>query len=159
VGAVAPATMAYWEPWLADPGPDLFSRGASAIGFFALVAHEGLDPFGQIQALSASSSGAALSVLTGARPGLESAWGPVLAPRPDLGRLWDPGGPGIPRREPPSRTISNGQVFGLSAQPRGAGIMKVNLVADIVTIAAVPGGNRGFFRTPGGVEQPLTSRS
>lgn len=156
--------IGWWPKYLEDPSVSLFRRSYDAVGWWALVQHEGASPFSIFPALVHAGEGGsaqkvyATAVADGGGDLLEDDWGPTLAGIQAYGPRWDLNGPGETAREEPDRgVVSNDSdpVEG-AAQAEGADEFKVDLQADEVLVTG-PKDGQGFIRDAEGTDWVLDS--
>jgi hypothetical protein len=159
IGRAAPSVRPYMEGWLKDPGADLFRRSYDAIGYWALVKKQGLDPWMLLPQVAQLGSGAAGNVpayafLTDAID-LTTAWGPSLAASPPDGAVWDlPSPAALAASGPYKKTrLGNGQRYGAVSNSRGGAAAALDIRADVVRIETLDA--VGTFRPRGGADQEL----
>ena len=150
-----------WPFWLKRPEISLSKRDNDALGFWQLLAHEGVDvwathpPVAILSALGDETRAYSLALGSGATAA--RVWGPTLFSVPGLGRNWDLGGPGNPGLDTSgmkSVTIGDGDRFGELVPDRGARIKKFDLQAEIVKVTATSG-QYGLLRTPNGADKDV----
>ncbi len=95
-------TRGNWDEWLGDPGRALFRREHEALGFFAVLEQQGLDPWTAFDAMQRTAdrlSSQGIYNLAKERLGEEPALDVAMAAtrEPSLGTDWDSAGPGITR--------------------------------------------------------------
>jgi hypothetical protein len=136
--------------WLSNPAVDVTAREYDAMGFFALLEHEGVDPWALMgPVVSAGNHGnayAAYALATSKMPDHLLNWGPTHASQPQMGTRWDLNAPGLPKKEWFMARIRNGTAYGGVAIPGRAGVsVGLSIEADVVTISPTAG-IRGILR-------------
>jgi hypothetical protein len=149
----------WWPTWLRrHPQRDLFRREYDAVGFWALVEHEGADLWRLLPAIVSDagvSKEAVYGTVTRAAHGdFAGDWGPTMATKEGIGARWDLNGPGMPRLAPTGATIGNGGAWGRTFGPRGGYAAQLSLVAEVIHIRRTSG-TLGFLRDSSGAEQPV----
>lgn len=151
-----------WPFWLKPTDGfsnlDLFKRDYDAVGLYALLKHQGVDPWALFKPLvqagaTRGSAGAFQEITTRSPSDVFDLWGPTLLARPALGPQWDLNGPAMPHPQPESFTIGNGTSRAVSIEARAGLGTGLNIQADIVHVAAPDG--LGLFRGPDGADHPL----
>jgi hypothetical protein len=159
LGRVAPGTRKFMRGWLFNPQVDLTLRAYDAIGYWALVKKQGLDPWQLLPGVvregsSAGGSLAAYAFMTDSVD-LTAAWGPSLAASPPAAPLWDlPSPAALPVSGPYEEfPLRNGGAYVRVVMARGGNAAALNVRSDVVRIEAVE--VAGTFRPRGGSDQEL----
>src|SRR3954454_4204825 len=152
----------WWGQYFKTVADDLFTRTYSAVGFWALMKHDGGDPFASFGDLVTTGNGgsdlAVYGVAKGATPrDLEGDWGPTLAHEPDLGPRWFLDGPGEPEHEERDKgALEEDAGPQLTAMdPNGAEEFKSDLESDVVEVTG-PDGGAGYLLDSDGAEHAVT---
>ena len=157
----------YWNDYLRFPQLDLFTRAYDAIGWYAHLAENGVDPWREIPNLLATPGdgtyqGAYDLAVAKAGTGFLNTWASGVVRNKKLGPGWDTTGPGITSvaYEPDRFSITNGKAFSHSGDAESSDVDALDLRADIVevqTSPAVPAFGR--LRASDGSEHALTDAS
>lgn len=153
-----------WKAYLATPEVSLFTRAYSGAAWWALVKHEGTDPFALLPSLvSAGSSGSPQAVYDVVRNAvgdpLVDDWGPTLGDHPEFGSpRWYLQGPGeTTRQEPDMGLVDNGsKPIGSAVEPYGAQEFTFDAEADVIEVTGPMHGS-GYFRDSAGTDHVLNS--
>ena len=153
----------YWTPYLKHPDVSLLQRAYSAAGWWALIEHEGGDPFTlQPTLVRLAGSGGARAVYAAAAASagstnLEDDWGPTLAGRPEFGPRWDLKGPGQrARAEPDKGTVTEDSApITRVVDQSAADEFRFDVGAEILEVTG-PKAGEGAFRDAAGTNWTLT---
>jgi hypothetical protein len=147
-----------WKAWLDSSELDLWTRSYDGIGFFALLKHQGVDPWTRIGPIVVAGSGynspAAYRVATEGLPNLQREWGPTDAIMRAPHR-WDLDGPLMVRDHVPSERIADGSRVSQPVASLGARGLALNITADVILVNPSPGID-GYFQTTRGEDRVLT---
>jgi hypothetical protein len=158
-GYTSSETTYWWDSWLEQPHAPLFNRTYSAVGFYAHMAEDGIDPWKALPGMIA---------LNNPSKAYESATTPPMLDNmatgyfrtPELGPGWDFTGPGIPQTAPkiPTFTVTSGSGAAVAAAPRATGQADVTLKTEVVEVSVDPGETvNGRVRDADGNEYPLVA--
>ena len=154
--------IGWWPYWLRQPSPGLFTRAYDAIGFWSLLAQNGVDVFRLLGPLvQAGGSAAAYTVaVKAANPAYRHRWGTSLAmdSTPGGDADWTLRAPGA-RSYGPVRNLpmGNGSSYGSTINAKGADIFGLDLAADILHITSSSDPD-GLLRDSAAVNHVLTSQ-
>lgn len=135
-----PPMVGYWHDYVWDPGRPLYARSYDAVGFYAQLAHDNIDPWTVIEkiyAAGASGSDGAFQASGATASTFADRWGASWFRDGQPSSDWAMSdGYGIPlpvqdRAPPESITLADGDQGSLSAKPNAGGIADVHTTAFI----------------------------
>jgi hypothetical protein len=154
----SPSTDGNWQQWLGKPHLDLWEREYDGLGFWALLKHQGVDPWTRIGPATKAGSGgrspAAFRAATEGMSNLQREWGPAQALMRAPHR-WDLNGPQMPRFAVPSESIADGSRVSQPVASLGARGLALNITADVILVNPSPGID-GYFQTTMGEDRILS---
>jgi hypothetical protein len=146
-----------WYPtWLRKPEFTLFRRTYEAVGFWLLLAQEGVNVYGLVgpgeQAGATGGSQAVYNLATSTigQTFVGTNWGPTVG-QLQINPTWRLNYPWIPQARMPINRIGNGGTASGTYQRFGASFTALELSADITTITT-GGGARGRLLDDAGVD-------
>ena len=152
-GSAGPGLRGWWNIWIGKPQRDVTTRTYDAMGFFALLEHQGANPWTLIGPMvTANRNGnasAAFNLAAASAGDLIHEWGPSHAGHTAGGFRWYLAGPGLPVLPSLEALVRDGSKVTIPIQRRaGVGIV-LDLQADVIQIQPTRG-IEGYFRPAGG---------
>jgi hypothetical protein len=126
----------WWHRYLTTPLAPLFQRSYDAIGFYAHLAENGVDPWRQFASmLTAGGSAAAYArAVAGHEPAFLDRWAAGLSREAGWGVGWNTTGPGITQDKPDVQTTTVGS-FSDTVDPYTNNVSQADVVAEVVTFS------------------------
>jgi hypothetical protein len=145
-----PVVLPEWRGWLRYPEYSLFTRAYDALGFYAMIAQSGIEPWERVRqvmraAAGGNSQAAYATAISGVPAEFFETWGPGLARNPGFGAQWDYQGPGIIRSRITEGNLGNGQTIAYSIPERSSEGAKIGLRADVLVVR-IDGSGGGLLR-------------
>ena len=141
--------------------PSLFTRAYDGVGFWSVLAQAGANVYGLIGPLvrAGSALGAYNVAVSGVNPRFQFLWGTSLAKMSAFGPDWDLRTPGAGNVSAPRNVgIGNGSSTGTDIAAKGADVIGLDLVADVIHITTSHPDAEGILRDSAGAEHTLSQQ-
>ena len=152
---------AKWEPYLEEPVKSLFFRAYDGVGFFAHLAHVGVDVAPRIvPMMKAPDDAAAFALAVAGSDAALDDWAAGLARAPELGASWATDGPDIPATMPPrlKKSIGDATTFSYALIKGGNAVFALSIDAEVVVVDA-KAGTHGRLRDADGADRLVAALS
>jgi hypothetical protein len=155
----------WWDDYLRVPQKPFLERTYDALGWYAHLAENGVDPWSEIPALLANPGsdgtyeGGYDAAMSKAGDFLDS-WASSVVRSPTLGLAWDTTGPSLTSAHyrPLRASLGNGNSFSDSLPDEASDVQALDISAEVIEVQPPAGGGitHGRIEFAGGSEKALT---